>query len=908
MSSPSVLVVDGHSLAYRAFFGLPLSLTLPNGKPINAVFGFMSIFLKALEKFQPQYVVVCFDRKDPTFRHTMFQDYKGHRDPPPDDFISQLPVLNNLLETLSIPVFSVSGFEADDLMGTLAKHAEDKEVSCLLMTGDTDAYQLVSPFTTVVQNKNSEILMVTPEFVHDKYGLTPGQMIDFKALKGDASDNIPGVKGVGEKTALKLLYDYPSLDDIYANLNAIKSNSVKTKLETDKEKAYLSYDLVKIRTDVPLPKPLDDCAYQPDWSQILTAFKDLQFTNLITKYQHKLQTPVPELAPQPPKGDYRTVDTLAALNALLPKLKKGFAFDVETTQLDPIHAQLVGLSISWEANQGIYVPFNKYLTPIASETQASLFQLDPTPNQTDPFQRNPLLDCLVPILEDPTIPKTTHHGKYEILVLQNYQVALKGIAFDTLLAAYLLHPQDALGLKALAKRYLNMDMTTFKEVAGTSPFQDVPIDQATAYAAADSDMTFQLAQLFAPKLSEKGLMDLFEDIEMPLQPILAAMEREGVCLNTPYLNQLESEFHTQTTTLAETITQAAGTAINLNSPKQVAELFFDKLGLPVQKKTKTGRSTDSSVLEALAPEHPIAAHLLEYRQLEKLQSTYIRALPRLVSPITHRIHTSFNQTITQTGRLSSSNPNLQNIPIRSQEGRKIRAAFIPRAPKRKLISADYSQIELRLVAHFADDAHMIQAFHNGEDIHQSTAAKVFDTPLDEVTTEQRRQAKAVNFGILYGQSAFGLSNQLGVSNKDAQAIIDQYFQAFSSIQAFMAQVVQDVQETKYVRTAFNRIRYIPDIDNRVPHKRKMAERIAINTRVQGTAADIMKIAMLNVYNELQKQELDAALIIQVHDELVLDVADTDLDAVSALVQQGMESVVSYKVPLSTNLTVSPTWL
>ncbi|MGE4169750.1 MAG: DNA polymerase I [Candidatus Margulisiibacteriota bacterium] len=909
----SILVIDGHSLAYRAFFAFPPNLTLPDGQPINAVFGFFTLLLKAYDELNPSHFIICFDRKEPTFRHDLYTAYKAHRPPAPEEFRSQMTLLKQALGEVGIPILESPGFEADDIMGTLSALSHTWKTPCFLMTGDTDCLQLVDTQTSVVLSKarSDELHIMDSAAVQDRYGLSPAQLIDFKALKGDPSDNIPGVAGIGEKTATNLLQTYATLEGIYENLDAI-TGATHTKLQTGREMAFLSQTLVRIVTDVPINPDLSAYAYSPNWAALFGIFERFKFNLLMRKYAKfrpgtsesvagAAEIPsalsAPEATPTAPSGTYALVDA-TTLDALLPKLQAGFALDLETDSATAVSATILGLSFSVSPGEAYYVPLP------APKPQLALFSSpEPTPTLPEALLK------LKPILENPTIPKITHNGKFELTVLRHAGIHLRGIGFDTMIAAFLLFPLETVGLKDLAARHLNVAMTAFETLTqkGKIPFADIPLEQAAAYAGADADMTLQLKLKFDPLLKAKGLESLFSTIEMPLQAVLADMETTGVCLDTAYLNQLESTFDGELNTLSKSIFEAAGMPFNINSPKQLGSVLFDTLQLPVIKTTKTGRSTDVSVLEALKTQHPIVPHLLRFRTLEKLQSTYVRALPSLINPETGRVHASFNQTIAVTGRLSSSNPNLQNIPIRTEEGRKLRRAFIPSAKNRLILSADYSQIELRILAHLAQDKAMIAAFKAGEDIHTSTAAEVFGVPKSEVTKDQRYKAKAVNFGIIYGQSSYGLSDTLGISMKEAKAIIDHYFEIFPTIKTFMNTTIAFAQDNGFVRTEFGRIRPIPDISSGNRSLRQFAERTAVNTRVQGTAADIIKIAMNRIFTQLETEKLASKLMIQVHDELVFDVVDSELETVQALVKTHMEGAASFSVPLSVDSVVGPSW-
>lgn len=918
----TLLLIDGFALAYKTFFGIPVTMTLADGQPINSVYGFVTTVLRAIEKYKPDYFCVCFDTKEPTFRHTMFPDYKAHRDPPPPEFISQIPLLKDIINKMGFMALEKPGFEADDLLGTLSKLGEDHNTKVLIMTGDQDAFQLVTDNVSVIttQRGSTDIIEYTPDKVSEKMNVTPAQVIDFKALKGDPSDNIPGVKGVGDKTASNLIQEFGTLENIYNSIEKIKSDSVKQKLITDKEKAFLSQELATIKRDVPLDKGMQDFSFSPDWPMILAGLQAYQFTQLVTKYTPKLtqeehaeQAEISSVSA--PDGHYTQL-SLSDLKGKLSQLKQGFAIDLETTSTQAREAQIVGVALSVKPGEGWYIPCNAYVNTSMTSAGGALFQ--PTlmgslfeEETQDYFQKNPVVELLKPILEDKSIPKYTHNGKYETIVFLNYGVALQGIAFDTMIAAFCVFPGERVGLKDLALRHLNIGMTHYEDVAGKGklqiPFYEVPLDQATQYAAADADMTYRLKTFLEPKIAEKNVTELFYDIEMPIQDILSDMEFKGVALDSKYLATLEKEFEEKNNDTEAAIFELTQERFNLKSPKQLAEVLYEKMGLPVLKKTKTGASTDSSVLEKLKKDYPIAQLLVAYRTVEKLQSTYVKVLPTLVNPITNKIHTSFNQTIAITGRLSSTNPNLQNIPIRTEEGLKIRAAIIPSHPEGTILSIDYSQIELRVMAHMAKDQNMIRAFQKGEDIHKATAAHIHNIPIEEVTKEQRYNAKAVNFGIIYGISAFGLSENINVTRSEAKAIITTYFETFPGIKTFMDDTIAFAREHGMVTTMFGRMRPLPEINDRIKSRQQFSERTAINTRVQGTAAEILKKAMIQVASAIKEAKLKSNMVIQVHDELVFDCVPGEQDQLIQLVKQNMESAVKLSVPLTVDVESGKNW-
>ena len=901
-SSCDVFLIDGFSLLYRAYYGYPPNLTTPGGIPINAVYGFITLMLNAIEQFQPTYFGICLDRKEPTYRHTIFPDYKANRSAPDEEFLVQIPEFKKIISAFDIPMFELPGYESDDLLGALAKQFSSQKLLTYIMSGDLDLLQLVNDYTHIVTNKKgvSNYVIYNYEQVFERFELVPDQIIDFKALKGDASDNIPGVKGVGDKTATKLLLDYASLEGIYENINQISSKSVIKKLTENKEMAFLSKKLVTIDCFAPVDVSLDAMIFNPDWSKVREVFNDYDFKRLLSRISEfsGLDEGVVDEGESETIRFFTTSHSVItsedALQQLLPLLYKGFSFDLETTSLDPQDAEIVAISIS--ASEGL-----SFVIDCRMENQA-----DDLFNMTSSKLIHPLFSQLIPFLENSNIPKIVHNAKYEYQVLHYYGIHLNGIYFDTMLAAYVLDSRQSVSLKSLSLNYFNYEMVTFDELlADYNSILDVPKDKLANYVADDSSITYFLYRLFDQALTD-DLRSLFFDIEMPLVSVLARMEVDGVSCDIHYLNELSREYSKELHSLESMIYELAGNQdFNINSTQQLGEVLFDQLKLPVIKKTKTSRSTDSYVLEKLSKDYKIAEHVLNYRTYKKLLSTYIDRLPELIHPNSQKIHTSFNQAVTATGRLSSNNPNLQNIQIRSSEGQKIRCSFVSRFNKGQIVAIDYSQIELRVLAHLANDSAMIDAFQKGHDIHQATAAKVFNIDYEYVTKTQREQAKTVNFGITYGQSAFALADQLSISRQDAQRLIDQYFQEFSNIRSFMDETIHFVRNHGFVSTLFGRIRKIDDIDSPNRSAQGNAQRIAINTRVQGTAADIIKRAMNNIAEKIQGFE--SRMVMQVHDELVFDVLDKEKKKLTPLIVDAMESAASLHVPLLVDIETGDNW-
>ncbi len=894
-----IFLIDGFSLLYRAYYGYPPNLTSPSGGPINAVYGFVTLMMNAIEQFKPTHVAVCMDRKEPTYRHQLFPDYKAHRSAPDDEFLAQLPDFRLVMESFGIPLIELPGYESDDLLGTLSECFSKMEKKTFIMSGDLDLFQLINDHTHIVTSTKGSLQICDDSAVFERFQLAPSQIIDFKALKGDASDNIPGVKGIGDKTAVKLLSAYHSLDGIYDHLDDLSSASVALKLSSNKDMAYLSKQLVTIDCNAPIDCPLESIAFNPDWQKVRAIFDAYEFKRLLSRLPNTHDDSAATISddstqPRFKETAHSIIRSMPDLHHLLPLLKLGFAFDLETTALDPQDARIVAIAIT--ASTGISFVIDCTMP----DTTSDLFGF------SDQRDRHPLLQALVPLFEDEHIPKIMHNAKFEVSVLHYYGIQLTGIHFDTMIAAHLIDSRQAVGLKSLALSVFDYQMLDFETLI--KPYDsilDVPFDDLATYAADDSNVTFQLYEYYKSAFTNQPL-ELFTTIEMPLVCVLAEMEVVGVQCDTQYLGALSLSYTQELNRLEGLIYSMAGRQdFNINSTKQLAGVLFDELKLPVVKQTKTSRSTDSSVLETLAKSHPIAKELLNYRLYKKLLSTYIDRLPQLVHPMSQKIHASFNQAVTATGRLSSTEPNLQNIPVRSEAGQKIRCAFISRFKDGVIVAIDYSQIELRVLAHLSNDRAMIQAFNEGQDIHQATAAMVFQVPYSDVTKPQREQAKTVNFGITYGQSAFALSEQLSISRKEAQLLIDHYFKQFDSIQTFMKATIQQAQADGLVSTMFGRTRVIDGIDSSNRSVQGMAQRMAINTRVQGSAADIIKLAMNHAHQALIGCQ--SKMILQVHDELVFDIHPNEAKTLIPLLATAMAGAVSLQVPLVVDVEAGPSW-
>ena len=924
--APNPLVlVDGSSYLYRAFHAFP-PLTNSAGEPTGAMYGVLNMLKSLISQVQPSHIAVVFDAKGKTFRDEMFEQYKSHRPPMPDDLRKQIQPLHDIIRALGIPLLVIEGVEADDVIGTLAVAASKANQKVLISTGDKDMAQLVDDNIMLINTMNNTLL--DREAVIEKYGIPPELIIDYLALMGDSADNIPGVAGVGEKTALGLLQGIGSMAEIYANLDKVAELPIRgakklgDKLLAEKEMADLSYRLATIKTDVALditPEQLTLGASNNDqlteyfvryefkrWlNEVMNGADSITNTNeQPTKINHYQVTPVlaqdnsDEALPaiQIDRSRYETLLTEADLNRWVEKLKqvKLFALDTETDNLDYMAANLVGISFALENGEAAYLPL----------------QLDYL-GAPKTLEKTTALTLLKPVLENPSIQKVGQNFKYDLTIFARNGIDVQGVAFDTMLESYVLNSTGRHNMDDLAKRYLGHQTISFEEIAGKGKnqltFNQIPLEQAAEYAAEDADVTMKLQQVLWEKLSKEPTLEkLFKEMELPLLSVLSRMERRGVLIDSDALFLQSNEIANRLSELEEQAYVLAGQPFNLASTKQLQEILFDKLGLPVIQKTPKGApSTNEEVLEELAFSHELPKVLVEHRGLSKLKSTYTDKLPQMVNPQTGRVHTSYHQAVTATGRLSSSDPNLQNIPIRNEEGRRIRQAFIAREGF-TVVAADYSQIELRIMAHLSQDQGLINAFTQGKDIHRSTAAEIFGVALDEVTSEQRRNAKAINFGLIYGMSAFGLSRQLGIGRADAQSYMDLYFKRYPGVQTFMHDIREKAKAQGYVETLFGRRLYLPDINSSNGMRRKAAERVAINAPMQGTAADIIKRAMIQLDQKLQNDP-DIAMIMQVHDELVFEVRSEKVAFYSELIKTQMESAADLVVPLIVEVGQGTNW-
>ena len=923
-ANPLVLV-DGSSYLYRAFHAFP-PLTNSAGEPTGAMYGVLNMLKSLISQVQPSHIAVVFDAKGKTFRDEMFEQYKSHRPPMPDDLRKQIQPLHDIIRALGIPLLVIEGVEADDVIGTLAVAASKANQKVLISTGDKDMAQLVDDNIMLINTMNNTLL--DRDAVIEKYGIPPELIIDYLALMGDSADNIPGVAGVGEKTALGLLQGIGSMAEIYANLDKVAELPIRgakklgDKLLAEKEMADLSYRLATIKTDVALditPEQLTLGASNND--QLTEYFGRYEFKRWLnevmngadsitnnneqpTKINHYQATPAlaqdnsEEALPaiQIDRSRYETLLTEADLNRWVEKLKqvKLFALDTETDNLDYMAANLVGISFALENGEAAYLPL----------------QLDYL-GAPKTLEKTTALALLKPILENPAIQKVGQNFKYDLTIFARNGIDVQGVAFDTMLESYVLNSTGRHNMDDLAKRYLGHQTISFEEIAGKGKnqltFNQIQLEQAAEYAAEDADVTMKLQQVLWEKLSKEPTLEkLFKEMELPLLGVLSRMERRGVLIDSDALFLQSNEIANRLSELEEQAYVLAGQPFNLASTKQLQEILFDKLGLPVIQKTPKGApSTNEEVLEELAFSHELPKVLVEHRGLSKLKSTYTDKLPQMVNPQTGRVHTSYHQAVTATGRLSSSDPNLQNIPIRNEEGRRIRQAFVAREGF-TVVAADYSQIELRIMAHLSQDQGLINAFTQGKDIHRSTAAEIFGVALDEVTSEQRRNAKAINFGLIYGMSAFGLSRQLGIGRADAQSYMDLYFKRYPGVQTFMHDIREKAKAQGYVETLFGRRLYLPDINSSNGMRRKAAERVAINAPMQGTAADIIKRAMIQLDQKLQNDP-DIAMIMQVHDELVFEVRSEKVAFYSELIKTQMEGAADLVVPLIVEVGQGTNW-
>lgn len=925
MPKNKLFLLDAYALIYRSYYAFIKNPRVNSkGQNTSAAFGFVNTLEEVLKKENPSHIAVAFDPPGPTFRHTEYELYKAQREATPEDIKTAVPIIKSIIEAYNIPVLEVAGYEADDVIGTIAKRAEKADFDVYMMTPDKDYGQLADDHIFIYKPKygSNDFDILDDKKVMEKYALShPAQMIDLLGLMGDASDNIPGCPGVGEKTAAKLLAEFGSIENLLENTHQLKG-ALKTKIEENREQILFSKFLATIKTDVPIDIEISDLARKPISKEaIKSIFEELEFRTLINRVL-KIEPDKQKAAPQDGFfGDlfaqadtendeketlpstltdihstprtYQLIETEEAMQSLYKTLsaQKSVCFDTETTNIDPLLSELVGLSFAFTEGEAYYVPI--------SENQ------EEARRQTAIFK---------PFFENAAIEKVGQNLKFDILVLRHYDILVAGKLFDTMIAHYLLNPELRHGMDFMAETYLNYKTIHIDELIGAKgknqkSMRDVEKSIICDYAAEDADVTLKLKNRLEKEIAESGLSALFYDVECPLVYVLADMEWAGVRLDLDALKQLSVQLTEELIGVEKEIIEMAGMDFNVNSPKQIGEVLFDRMKIIEKaKKTKTGQySTSESELEKLRNKHPIIEKILEQRGIKKLLSTYIDAFPLLVNPKTNKVHTSFNQTVASTGRLSSTNPNLQNIPIRDERGKEMRKVFIP-DDGCTFLSADYSQIELRIMAHLSDDKNMVEAFNNGQDIHAATAAKIYHVPLAEATADMRRKAKTANFGIIYGISVFGLSERLNIPRAEAKELIDGYFATYPDVKRYMDESIEKARENGFVETLLGRKRYLPDINSRNAIVRGYAERNAINAPIQGSAADIIKVAMIRIFNRLSSEKLRSKMILQVHDELNFNVVSDELDTVATIVTEEMENAYKLRVPLKTDCGVGENWL
>ena len=892
-----LLLVDGSSYIFRAYYGVRADLKNQQGQPTNAVFGFKNMLLQLLKQEDPSHCVLVFDSPGPTFRHEIYTEYKANRDAAPEDLKVQFDPIYKLVKLLNFPVIWGEGVEADDVIGSLVQRFAS-DIPVTIVSGDKDLTQLVTESVHMLDTMKNE--RYTPEAVKEKFGVGPEMIHEYLAIVGDSSDNIPGAKGIGPKTAVKLFNQFGSIEGIYQNVETLKGKQKENIVES-KDDVELSLRLTKINCDLMYDASLADYERaEGDLDNLKTFYQEMnfRFDDFVQLHPENADSDEEQTASSPSgleTDSYELVQTASRLQEIQQQLldQKELALDLETTSLQPVGAEIVGISIAWEGGNPIYIPIG-HTEKIPQLPLETVFQI------------------LNPVFQNKELRIIGQNLKYDIMVLANYKVEIVGKIHDTMIQSFLLDStQQRHNMDDLADRHLNHKTIKYEDVAGKGKkqisFSEVPVQTALKYASEDADVTFRLHQKLFPRIESENLTSLYEDIEIPVSRVLAKVETHGVKIDVPYLEELSAKLREDLEELKLSIFQLAGEEFNINSTQQLSVILFDKLGIAVgKKKTKTGFSTDASVLEQIARHEPIGADLLNYRVKTKLVNTYLDVLPTLINPTSGRIHTSYSQTVTATGRLSSNNPNLQNIPIRGEDGRKIRNAFIPE-PGYLIVSADYSQIELRFLAHLSDDASLVKVYRENGDIHTETAGAVYGVPPDRVKDEQRQAAKAINFGIIYGMGAFRLSQEINVSNKQAKAFIEAYFTKYPKIKIYMDETIEFCRTHGLVETMFHRKRPLPDINSKNHIVRTAAERMAINTRIQGSAADLIKIAMINIQKKLEDQFPEAKMIMQIHDELVFEVKEETVEDLIPMIKKEMEGAVSLKVPLIVDIGHGQNW-
>ncbi|MBU0509292.1 DNA polymerase I [bacterium] len=904
-----LFLIDGSAQMYRAHFAFIRSpLRTSKGEITSAVYGFLTMLWNLLEKENPSHLAIVFDTPEPTFRHKAFPEYKATRQKMPDELVDQIGRLHQVLEATGLSILARPGWEADDVIGTLASRAEAEGYEVAMVTGDKDFQQLVTDKVRMYNPKSDGLIVLGPQEVEESFGVPPNKVVDVLALTGDTSDNVPGAEGIGPKTAVKLIGEYGSLEKVLEAAPTMKKSRMQEALIRDREQVLLSRELVTIDRNAPVEFEPDKLRvppiYNPELDRLLV---DLELFGLLEKIRAKYGQPTRK-AEKKAERDYRTITEAAELRKLAGKWKREkplLSIDTETTSRDPMLAELVGASFSETEGEAFYVS----LEHLEGEAEPGREFVRFGERITDGV--TVFLSIMAEVYENPDIPKTGQNVKYDMVVLRTYGVEVRGIEFDTIIAAYLLNPGDrSLSIDNLSREYLKLPKIPTSDLIGSGKSQlsmrEVDFERVSEYACEDADYALRLTAVLKPLVADQK--DVFEEIEIPLIPVLADMERAGIRLDTDLLAQMSKELDRDLGRIEEACYRLAGENFNLNSPKQLAVILFDKLKLPVQKKTKTGPSTDVDTLTALAPMHELPTKLLEYRMLAKLKGTYVDALPVLVHPQTGRVHTTFSQTTAATGRLSSANPNLQNITIRTEVGRRIREAFVAGDPDGLIVSADYSQIELRIMAHLSGDERLVNAFARGGDIHTETAALIFNVAVEDVLPDMRRAAKTVNFGIIYGQTDFGLAQELGIPRHEAHTFRENYFKLYPGVAKFMKTTIEECRERGYVETLLGRRRNIPDIQAGNRQIREFAERTAINTPVQGSAADMIKLAMIAVHRRLRTEDFAARMVLQVHDELLFEAPAGEIERLQAMVAEEMQNSLPIGVPIVVEVGSGSNWL
>ncbi len=910
------VIVDSMALAYKSYFAhIRRPLSTSSGEPTSAVYGFMTQLFKIMTDTKPDYLLIAFDSKEKTFRHERYEDYKSSRAEMPDDMVPQIARIKQIVEALDLPLLIMPGYEADDIIGTAVKQAEKRGLFSYAVTPDKDFIQLVTENINLVRpgKQSDEWQIIDKERVVKDYGFEPIFMIDYLALVGDSSDDIPGVAGIGPKTAIPLIQKFGTIENIYANLDKIEKEAIRKKLEANRDNAFLSKELATIVTDMPIEVDFEHAKFvKPDFEKLLKIFDELEFRSLKTKLfkvyaaNGKIGSDNKEFVPEKKEIEkkYELVNTVEKAKSLTEKIEqcKLFVFDTETDSLNIFEAKLAGVSFAVKEGEAYFVPLNPY------REGGDLF----TPDLSDRLTIEEFKSIFKSIFENDKIKKVCQNGKFDIAILRSNGIDVKGFYFDTMLASYVLDPDQKHNMDDLAKKYLGYETIPLSDLIGNKKnadkIFDVDLEKLAEYASEDSDITYRLFNVLKHEIEKEGLEKIAYDIEFPLVYVLEKMERNGVEIDEKSLHEFSKSLEIMLEKLTQKIHTLAGIEFNINSTKQLQEVLFEKLKLPKTKKTKTGFSTDAKSLEALRGKHEIIDLLLDYRQISKLKSTYADALPKLINPKTGRVHTSYNQTVASTGRLSSNDPNLQNIPIRTELGKEIRKAFVPGDSESLILSADYSQIELRIMASISGDPELIRAFENDEDVHRRTAALVFGVPPEEVTPDMRRKAKEVNFGILYGIGVYGLKTRLGITQKHAKEIIETYFATFKNVKKFMDDSINFAREHGYAQTLLGRRRYLRNINNANAFTRQFEERVAINMPIQGTAADMIKLAMISIHNEFEKRKVKTKMVLQVHDELVFDIRKDELDELQPLIKEKMENALKLNVPVKVDLGIGKNWL